>query len=141
MATTYDVCLVVWTESLTLSELTLRLGLDPSGGSHSKGEPHLISSRGQWKSTMWQLCSRKQGDAPLEEHFDDIVEQLQAGTFADLRRLVPDAEVFMSVGVFSNSQVPAVDLTRRCLDIADAHHASIEVKVYVRDRDSRATAA
>ena len=133
MATTYDVCLVVWTQSLTLPELTRYIGLDPSSGSHSKGEPHLIASRGEWKSTMWQLCSRKEADAPLEQHFDDIGEQLQAGSFGDLRHQVTDAEVFMSVGVFSSSHVPAVDLSRRCLAIADAHHASIEVKLYVQD--------
>jgi len=141
MATTYDVCLVVWTQTLTLPELTRFIGVDPSSGSHSKGEPHLISSRGEWKSTMWQLCSRSDAGAPLERHFEDIAEQLQTGSFGDLRSLVTDAEVFMSVGVFSSSHVPAVDLTRRCLDIADAHQASIEVKVYAQERDRRATAA
>jgi len=35
--------------------------------------------------------------------------------------------VLMSVSVFSSSHVPAVDLTRRCLAIAEAH-ASIEVR-------------
>jgi hypothetical protein len=133
MATTYDVCLVVSSAALTLPELTHVMGLEGASGSHNKGDEHLLKSRGPWKTTVWKLCSREAREAPLDEHFDDIVAQLDPGHFQSAIQRVADAEVYISIGVFSNAQIPEAGLSRHCLAIADAFRASIDVSLYVHD--------
>lgn len=37
VTTTYDVCLVVTSDAVTLPELSVAIGIEPTEGSHSKG--------------------------------------------------------------------------------------------------------
>jgi hypothetical protein len=130
--TNYDVCLVVDTPSTSLSDLETRIGLTGSDGSHDIGGPHVLKSRGVWKSSVWQLCSDCGRAAPPEEHFENIARRLSADRLAGAG--VPsDARVYVSLGVFSDAQVPTAELTARCLAITGAFRASIEVRVYSSD--------
>jgi hypothetical protein len=133
MSTKYDVCLVVTTQSATLSELTARTGVEAADGSHNMGDPHRLKTRGLWKQTIWKVCSTCSQSEPLEAHFDDIVAQLSAEKLRAPDVLPNAAKVYFSVGVFSDDQIPTADFTFRCLAISQSYGASIEVCLYSCD--------
>jgi hypothetical protein len=124
-----------------LSELTARTGVEPAEGSHNMGDSHVLKNRGVWKKTVWKVCSTCSRTATLEEHFEDIVEQLPA---KKLRApgVLPDAsEVYISIGVFSDAQIPTADLTLRCLSISESYGAAIEVCLYESDMSKASSEA
>jgi len=131
--TEFDVCLVAVSESSTLAQLSASLGVEPSDGSHDVGDAHLLTSRGTWTDTVWQ-CAALARTASLQEKFEEIARRLPAETLQQARALID--RVYISVGVFSDAQVPTADLTPRCLEIAAAYGAAVEVKVYAPDMDS-----
>lgn len=131
--TEYDVCLVVVSRSTPLVDLSARIGIQGSEGSHSEGDPHLLKDRGVWKSTVWQICSGQPRSAHLEDHFEHLAGRLPVSRVVGSGALPDDAEVYVSVGVFSDAQIPTVNLTRRCLAIAEAFGARIEVRQYAPD--------
>ena len=131
--TEYDVCLVVSSMRVGLEELSSWIGVQPSSGSHSIGEQHRLRSRGKWKSTIWQLCSRLDRAAEIEAHVEDISGQLPASKLAARGVLPDEARIYLSVGVFSDRQTPIADLTRRCLQVADDYRASFEIRFYSPD--------
>src|SRR6185312_14936251 len=128
--TEYDVCLVVSSEHVGLEELSSRIGVPPSSGAHSIGEQHRLRSRGKWKSTVWQLCSRREQADEIEAHLEDIARQLPATRLAAPGVLPDDARILLSLGVFSDRQIPVAELTRECLRIADDYRASVEIRFY-----------
>jgi hypothetical protein len=132
--TSFSVALVVMSRSTSLSELTGRIGIPGSDGSHSVGEPHLLESRGVWKTTLWQLESDLPRTSALEEQFEDVYAQVPVANVRPAN-LPEDAKVYISIGVFSNAQIPVAIFTRRCLGIADAFGAALEVRVYVSDME------
>jgi len=132
--TAFDVCLVAVSESSTLAELSARPGVEPSDGSHDAGDAHLLKSRGTWTDTVWQ-CAAPPPTTSLEEKFEAIARRLPAEIVQQARAVID--RVYISVGVFSDAQVPTADLTPRCLAIAAAYGAAVEVKVYAPvDMDS-----
>ena len=131
--TEIDVCLVVTTQSEPVEELTRRIGIEASDGSHSKGAPHVLRSRGKWKSTVWQLCSTCARAAPIEEHMVQIAERLPPSRLGAEGVLPGDARVYVSVGVFSSAQIPTIDVTMRTLAICVEYSASLEVRYYVSE--------
>jgi hypothetical protein len=132
--TEYSVCLVVMSASATLSELTERLGLVAAYGSHSIGDPHPLKARGPRKKTVFQVCSSAGRDvATLEEHFESVAQQCSAAPLKNVGVLPADTEIYISVGVFSDAQIPTADLTKRCLAISESLGASVEVRLYMSD--------
>jgi hypothetical protein len=134
--TEVDVCLVVETASAALDDLERAIGLDGSDGSYDKGTPHIIKSRGVWRTTVWQLCSGCPRTAPLEEHFAAIESQLAPTRLRGPGTLPPDARVYFSLGLFSDAQVPTVNLSPSSLGIAARYQADLETKFYSPDMDS-----
>src|SRR4051794_397580 len=102
-ATEYDVALVVSTAALTLAELARRLGAPPGDGSHDRGEPHLLKTRGVWEDTVWQYGSGCPRTASVPDQFRAIGAHLPSGPITGL--LPDDARVYFSVGVFSDAQI------------------------------------
>jgi uncharacterized lipoprotein YbaY len=49
--------------------------------------------------------------------------------------LPQDAKVYVSIGVFSNAQVPTIELTQACLRFTDGYRASVEIRFYSPDMD------
>jgi hypothetical protein len=128
--TLLDVCLVVVSESATLADLTARIGMESSDGAHSKGGPHLLKSRGTWRSTVWQCCSECPRATPIEEQFEAVARRFPAAQLRtpEVRSLI--SRCYFSIGVFSNAQTPNVELTSRCLAISAGYGASVELKFY-----------
>jgi hypothetical protein len=133
MSTQYRVCLVVTTESATLSELTAKVGVEPDDDSHNMGDPNLLKTRGPWKQTVWRVGTGCSWKAKLEEQFEDIVEQVPPKKLRSPGVLPDASKVYLSVGVFSDDQIPTADLTLRCLAISQSYGASIEVCMFESD--------
>jgi hypothetical protein len=131
--THYDVCLVIDTPSASLAELASQLRIAPSEGSHSRGAPHILKSRGEWTDTVWQCCSELPATAPLESHFEAIAQRCPFERVMNREGCLKDATVYISVGVFSDAQIPTALLTPRCLAIASAYGAAVEVRTYEPD--------
>jgi len=134
--TEFDVCLVVETASAALADLEKSIGRAPSDGSHDRGTPHLIRSRGVWPTSVWQLCSGCPRATSLEEQFAAIELQLAPGQLRATGTLPADAHVYFSVGLFSDSQVPTATFTPTILAIATSYGAEIETKLYTPDMDT-----
>jgi hypothetical protein len=128
--TEFDVCLVVETASMSLDDIENRIGLQGSDGSHDKGTPHLIRSRGLWSSTSWQLCSGCPRTTPLDEQFASIELRLPATRLRQKDTLPADANVYFSVGIFSDAQTPTATLSARVSAIVARYVADVEAKFY-----------
>lgn len=128
--TLLDVCLVVVSESASLTDLSARIGVESSDGSHNQGDPHLLKSRGVWKSTVWQCCSELPRATPVEEQFEAIGRRFPSARLRTPEVLPLLSRCYVSIGVFSDAQTPTVDLTGRCLAIAAAYGASVEMSFY-----------
>jgi hypothetical protein len=124
-----DVCLVISTKMATLAELASRIGIEGAEGSHSQGEPHVLKNRGKHPSTVWKVCSTLPQTAAIEEHLEDVVARLPPTSLGP-EVLPQDSETYISIGFFSNAQIPTLTLSERALAIAKAYGASIETSWY-----------
>lgn len=129
-----DVCLVISTQSATLAQLVIRIGFDGAEGSHDQGAPHVVKSRGKWKSTVWQLCSTRPRTAAIEEHLEELVVRLPPARVGS-GVLPADARKHISIGVFSNAQIPVATLSERALAIGVQYGASMELRWYSPNED------
>jgi hypothetical protein len=66
---------------------------------------------------------------------EDIQQQLAPSTILKVGALPHDAKVYISIGVFSDAQVPSVELTGVCLRIADEYRAAVEIRFYSPDME------
>lgn len=133
MTTMYYVDLVVTSQSATLAELVTRIGVEPTGVSHDMGDPHVLKEYGAWEQTVWRVCSTCPRTATLEEHFEDIEEQISAKKLRAPDVLPDTSQIYFSVGVHSDAQIPTADLTLKCLAISQSYGASIEVCMFESD--------
>jgi hypothetical protein len=124
-----DVCLVISTRMATLAELAGRIGIEGAEGSHSQGEPHILKNRGKHPSTVWKVCSTFPQTAGVDEHLGDLIARLPPAALGS-EVLPPDAEKYISIGFFSNAQIPTLTLSERALAIGKAYGASIEISWY-----------
>ena len=74
---TFNVSLLVESSSMTLDELSLKLGRPHSSGSHTRGEP----DRGgpAWSKTVWRLDSGVSEKAPVQNHLENLKAQFPPG--------------------------------------------------------------
>ena len=133
--TEFDVCLIVDTASTALRDVEEAIGIKGADGSHEKGAPHIIKSRGVWRTTVWQLSSGCPRTIPLEEQFAAIELRLAPGRLRRAGTIPTDARVYFSLGIFSDAQVPTANLTPRILEVAAKYQADIELKFYAPDMD------
>jgi hypothetical protein len=125
--TEWSIHLVVSTPSLTLADLAARIGIEPSRGSHTVGEPNVLRTRPPWDCTIFRLDPACAGTTPVEEQFDAIAERLPPARLLRPGVLPSDAQIHISVLVQSNAQFPTATLTPKCLAISQSYGAAIEV--------------
>jgi hypothetical protein len=131
--TEYDVCLVLASPSATLAAMSDVLGVQPSDGSHNRGDPHLLRSRGQWQETVWKRCSECGRGAPLEQHLRQVFDGLPAVRVAECRQMIGDLQTYVSIGVFSDAQIPTAHLIPACVTLCAEYGAGIQVAFYMPD--------
>jgi hypothetical protein len=134
--TEFDVCLVVDTASTALRDVEEATGIKGAHGSHDMGAPHIIKSRGVWRTTVWQLSSGCPRTIPLEEQFAAVESQLAPERLRRTGTIPTDARVYFSLGIFADAQVPTANLTPRILAIATEYGADIELKIYSPDMNT-----
>jgi hypothetical protein len=124
---------VVFSPSLSLSELSQRLGRPHSSGSHSKGDARMRdeAENEHWKETIWRLDSDAAETDSIEEHFERLEAQFPA---KDLRSVLPpDCEVGIDIVLFFNTMTVSAHITRTVLNIIEAYQAVVEITCYPTD--------
>ena len=125
---TCSVSLLVMSSSLSLDELSLRLGRPHSSGSHEKGEPHVLRERPPWSRTVWRFDSGVSESAPIVDHFENLKVQFPA---PELKALLPaDCTVCVDIAIFFDTANGSVSIPRRGMKIIDSYSADLEVTCY-----------
>src|SRR5258708_7869408 len=122
-----SVSLLVTSPSLSLAELTSKLGRAHSSGSHSKGEisAGVKLGKGPWSMTIWRFDSDAEASASLLQHLERLEIQFPA---AELKRaLPPDCRVSVDVAVFFDTANVSATIPHRGVEIIDAYGAELEV--------------
>lgn len=114
---------------LTLSELSARLGRNPSQQySHEKGEARGIND--VFTETVWRLDSRIPATATLEEHLDNLAAQCPPAELLRSGTLPQGSRVYVDVAVFFDSANASISIPSKCIDIIRAYGATLEVNCY-----------
>ncbi len=122
------VSLNITTGSLTLSELSLRLGCLPSSSSHEKGD--LRGHKAPFSQTIWRLDSNAPVDAALEQHIESLAAQLPPNKLSQPGVLSEDCVVYVTIGLFFGTAQGSLLISPRGVDIIKAYKAILEVNCY-----------
>jgi hypothetical protein len=130
---TLSVSLLVTSSSLSLAELTSRLGRPPSVGSHSRGDAHAGAKLGKapWAESIWRFDSDAAESAPLQEHLERL--QVQFPPQELLRALPSGCELCVDVAVFFDTANVGVAVSRKALEIVLRYQADLEISCYPSD--------
>jgi hypothetical protein len=123
---TYNVSLLVESSSLSLDELSLKLGRPHSSGSHAKGEPR---HGGQaWPKTVWRFDSGVSEKAPVQEHLESLKAQLPPG---EIHALLPaECAVRIDIVILFDTVNVSLSIPRRGMEIVESYNAALEVTSY-----------
>lgn len=126
-----EASLIITTTTLTLAEISSRLGCVHSSGSHEKGAPRLTGS--PFDQTIWRLSPGVGCPQALEEQFKSITSQLQAGILRRPGVLPENSEVYFDIAVYFDSPMATLSIPLTCVDMARSYSADIEVSCYPSD--------
>jgi hypothetical protein len=128
------VSLDISTRSLTLAELSVRLGYSLSNTSHNVGDPrprHASEPADSiWNETLWRLDSDAPKAAPLEQHLQSLMRQMPPGRLLRVGLLPDDSIVRINLGVLFDSYTVSVSITQSELQIINAYSATIDISCY-----------
>ena len=125
-----SVSLLVTSQSMSLAELTSKLGRAHSSGSHRKGDASAGAKPGKppWPVTVWRFDSDAPANAPVQQHLERLEIQFPA---AELKRaLPPGSGVSVDVVLFFDTVNVSATIPRRGIEIIDAYNAGLEVTCY-----------
>ncbi len=125
-----SVSLLVTSPSMSLAELTAKLGRAHSSGSHSKGDASAGANLGKppWSVSVWRFDSDALPTAPVQEHLERMEILFPA---AELKRvLLRGCEVSVDVVLFFDTVNVSATIPRRGIEIIDAYSAELEVTCY-----------
>ena len=123
----FTVSLDIVSPSLTLAEISAKLGRSHSEDSHNKGDVRAMGRR--FAKTIWRLGSKAQPNATMTEHLTNIVSQLSPTEFRRTVRPDDPVTVCVNVGVMSEGMA-SVTFTTDTVDIIRAYGASLEISYY-----------
>jgi len=128
---TFWVSLMVESSSLSLHELSLKLGRPHSSGSHTKGERDAGRERigrPPWSKTGWRFDSSVSETASVGEHLENLRVQFPPD---ELLRLLPaECTVYVDIAVFFDTANVSANISRADIEIIDAYNAALEVTCY-----------
>jgi hypothetical protein len=122
----FAVSLVIRSLSLTLDDLSSLLGRRPSGGSHSKGDPHRSGTT--WTETLWRLDSDAPNIASLDQHLENLAIQFPAKEL--IPRLSENCEVCVDIVVFFDTVDVSAHLSALDITIVNSYGAALDVTCY-----------
>jgi hypothetical protein len=131
----FMVSLDITTPSLTLAELSSRLGRPCSSGSHNAGDPRPSPEPTErvWSETVWRLNSGACKADPLEKHLESLSVQLPPRILLQPGVLVEDCVVWISVGVLYDSYTVGISIGRAALDMINSYGAILDIACYPTD--------
>src|SRR5271156_1925513 len=91
-----SVSLLVISPSMSLDELSSKLGRVPSSGSHSKGDAR--PRGGPWSETIWRFDSDAEETLPAQKQLERLAVQCPAGGLTAVRP--PACYVSVDIAVF-----------------------------------------
>lgn len=125
------VSLDIATSSMTLAELSDRLGISASPTSHEKGTAR--GRKGLWKYTTWRLDSTAGETATIEEHFRSIFDKFSVAHLFSEGVLPIDAELLLNIAVMYDANAAAMCslvLPAACLSLLQESNIDIEISCY-----------
>ncbi len=125
----YMVSLEVCSDSLTLADLSLKLGRPPGKTSHDKDQARYNNER--FGTTIWQLESNLSEDTPIEKHLENLTVHFQPKEF--LQRLPEGCAAYLNIGVlYDTRKILAVGLVLppEAVEIVNAYRAYLEITCY-----------
>lgn len=123
------VSLVITTSSLSLSDLSSKIRLSHTGGSHDRGSPR-PGGKGLWDTTVWRLDSAEPPPAHVNEHCQNIASQLPPQALFQPGILPGDAKLYLDIAVFFSDAMYTLNLPSECLEVAKSYKAEIQVTCY-----------
>jgi len=124
---------VVSTE-LSLKDLTVQLGMEPSEGSHDLGSPR--GRNGSWTVTIWRLDSGATESASLDAHCQSLLAKARAGNVLEsIRRL--KVEAFINIAAFFDTVACTLTIPPSCLQVLRDYPLGLEVTCYPSDMESK----
>ena len=125
-----SVSLLVTSPSMSLSELSSKLGRASSSGSHNKGDVRAGAKLGKpnWPVTVWRFDSDAPDGASLQQNLERLAVQFPP---AELKRILPpECDVSVDIAIFFDTVDVSLQIPRRGLEIIDAYGAELEVSCY-----------
>jgi len=125
----YIVTLNARSRSLPLAEISRQMGVEPSPGSHAKGD---ADERGRvcYIASFWRLDSDAGDAATVEDHCRSLRSRLPRGRPPRTAGSGGDLEVCLSVGVMYDTFTASVPLPPALVELAHDLGAGIEVSCY-----------
>jgi hypothetical protein len=125
-----SVSLLVTSPSMSLTELSSKLGRSPSSGSHNKGDASAGAKLGKppWSATVWRFDSDAPETAPVEQHLERLEIQFPA---AALKQVLPSGcDVSVDIALYFDTVNVSATIPHRGIEIIDAYGAKLEVTCY-----------
>src|SRR5580658_2540832 len=121
-----SVSLLVTSLSMSLDELSSKLGRTPSSGSHSKGDARPVKA--SWSETIWCFDSDAQESMPVQHHMERLALQFPA---AELKRVLPPGcDVLVDIALFFDTVNVSATIPHRGIEIIGGYNAKVEITCY-----------
>ena len=122
------VSLLVTSPTLSLAELTARLGRVPAAESHDKGDAHAVSGKLPWPITVWRFDSDAPESASVQDHLERLERRFPP---ADLQRTLPSGcTLSVDVALFFESAFVSATIAPRGIEIINCYDAKLEITCY-----------
>ena len=120
-----DICSV----SLTLSDLSSRIGILPSRYSHERGESR-VGGRGLFDEAIWRIDSNERREAPLRQHLEGIVAQCPPEQLFRPGVLSDDCTIYCNIGqIFGTAYAELIILPSE-LELIGSYRAVLQISCY-----------
>ena len=121
-----SVSLLVISPSMSLDELSSKLGRVPSSGSHSKGDAR--PRGGPWSETIWRFDSDAQETMPAQNQLERLAVQFPATELKQV--LPPDCDVSVDIALFFDTVNVSSTISPRGIEIIGSYRAKLEITCY-----------
>ena len=120
----YDVSLIIVSETLSLEEISNKIGIKYSSGSHEKGSKNPVGK--EFGRTIWRLNPNTAKEASAKEQIESISSIISKEQMSDL----DNVEIILDIAVFSNGYTTGLKLDKSSLDIIRKYNAAIKITCY-----------
>jgi hypothetical protein len=119
-------------QSLSLEDISARLRISPSSGSHNKGDarPSPDATQRIWNQTIWRLESNLPKSSPLERHLNNLVAHCSPQELARSGLLSGVCSARVNVGILFDTVDVSISISPAALSIVSDYGANLEISCY-----------